>query len=237
MFSLKSYWLKLRLFFPLRSWITVSYRVAQLHQLVRILRGPQGCPWDRKQTLNTMLPYVEEEVRELLHAFVHQDNEEVRDEFGDLLFVLFFLEHLFAQNQHFDLNQSIGSTLQKMVRRHPHVFRMQHTKDKEDIEEVWQKTKQQEREEKAKTKTETPEESKKTPQERALQEMRDIPPKCSALHQALHIGYATKKADFDWSNPQQVWNKVLEELDELKYAINHQTSKHQNAELGDLLFS
>ncbi len=214
--------------FPLFSWknIKAAYRIAQLRQIVSILRGPEGCPWDRKQTLNSILPDLREEVMEAIIAGQHiQDDQgqHFKEELGDVLFLLLFLSQFSEEDGYFTIADATENVIRKMLRRHPHVFGLQFTNDEKEIKKNWEKIKAQERQ--------------NSPQTSEKSILDDIPEILPALHLTQRISEKVANAGFDWENTDEVWKKVHEEIDELKEAIAHQDKKQQEAELGDLLFT
>jgi len=230
--SLKTVWLRVRIRFPFLSIASMKkiYRFAQLYELISILRGPRGCPWDKKQTYRSMIPFLYEEVLECMDAINRNSTKEIQKEFGDILFVVFFIERLLKEEHVSDFSTSIQSVIRKMIFRHPHVFDQSSLESMTEIEEMWKKRKQQEN-------PQTQSQQRENPQTQALSAMKNIPKKLSSLRRAFSIGEYAKTGDFDWTELKEVWNKVHEELDELEEAIEHLDKKEQQNELGDLLFS
>lgn len=117
----------------------------QLSALVTRLRAPDGCPWDRGQTLETFKHYLIEETHELLEALSNNDSEHVREELGDLLFQVLFLTELYQEQQAFGLSEVINGITAKMIRRHPHVFGDKQMKSEEELRRQWQSIKNEEK--------------------------------------------------------------------------------------------
>src|SRR4051794_3143325 len=113
----------------------------QLVQLMTTLRGPQGCPWDRKQTLETLKPFVIEESYEVVDAIDRQDREDLKEELGDFLLQAVFIAELTREEGSFDINDSITAIHDKLVRRHPHVFADVEANDAEQVLVNWEKQK------------------------------------------------------------------------------------------------
>lgn len=238
---------------PVFSWSTLcsAYRYAQLVQTVRILRSRRGCPWDQKQTFADMLPYLQEEVAEVYQAVRQMEQGDpvsFAQETGDLLFVVTFLVVLCEEAGLFALSLPTRSLVEKMVRRHPHVF-SDAPNDLESIRIQWQQIKQQEQQAKSKHPSST------------MPSIFDkLKPSLSILSEAQQIGETVARVGFDWPDVQEVWNKVCEEMEELRIelsprpgftpseapnsrntqlAVSDDTDRRtrQQQELGDLLFT
>ena len=223
--SFSRLWLRLRLRLPFGSWDLFAslYRFAQLVSLVKILRSPQGCPWDRAQDLESMLPFLREEALEALDAAheIVETPQNFQKELGDLFFLLIFLSQICEETKLFSLPQTLKRIVQKMEYRHPHVFGDQRLHETQDIVRMWADRKDQE--------------SRK--EEAAPSILRSIPKLLPALHRAQRIGEKVAQVDFDWPSTDAIWEKIHEEIDELKDAMQHNDKTHTAAELGDLLFS
>lgn len=191
-----------------------------LVELVATLRGPNGCPWDKEQTHESLAPYAIEETYELVDAIESKDDEELKGELGDVLFQVAIHAQLAQERGAFTFEDVAQSINEKLIRRHPHVFG--DTKV-ESIAEIWKNWEQIKKEEKANQK-----EKKKG---------FGIPKGLPSLQAAHKIGDKTHRAEFDWKNAQDVWLKVEEEIDELKIAMKSQDQKEIVHELGDVLFS
>lgn len=121
------------------------YSVESLIRLIHRLRGKNGCPWDRQQTPRTMVRYLTEETGELVEAIENDDPDEVCEELGDVLFQILFVAVLFQEMGHFDLTDIIRLNLEKMIRRHPHVFGNETVNGVEDVKHRWQQIKMEEK--------------------------------------------------------------------------------------------
>jgi len=192
---------------------------SSLVQIVKDLRGPDGCPWDKEQTHQTLTQYAIEEVYELAEAIDKNQTPSIRDELGDLLLQVVLHSEIARQNGNFEIADVIQSISEKMVRRHPHVFS---DVKAESVDQVWQNWQQIKSNEKPKTEKEN---------------QFDIPNTLPALIKAQKIGNKTRAQNFDWKRVQEVIEKVEEELQELKEAIQSSSAQEQQSELGDLLFS
>lgn len=188
-----------------------------LIEVVRSLRGPDGCPWDKEQTHQTLTQYAIEEAFELAEAIDEGSKAALIEELGDLLLQVVLHSEIARQEESFDIYDVINSITEKMVRRHPHVFSDVVAETSEQVIENWQKIKEKEGKSKI--------------------FQFDIPKNIPALIRSQKIGSKTKKFNFDWTHPKQVVEKIEEELQELKEAILLKDTNEQQKELGDLLFS
>ncbi|MCB0357897.1 MAG: nucleoside triphosphate pyrophosphohydrolase, partial [Bdellovibrionales bacterium] len=192
---------------------------ASLTEVVKILRGPDGCPWDKEQTHQTLTQYAIEEAFELAEAIDTGSRDEIIEELGDMLLQVVLHAEIARQSANFDIHDVIESIAEKMVRRHPHVFSDVQAETAEDVIVNWAKIKAEEKKNKRQN------------------ESFDIPKNLPALIRSQKIGHKTKKSNFDWQTSQQVMAKIEEELAELKEALTTQDKPAQQSELGDLLFS
>ncbi len=188
-----------------------------LRDLIARLRGEQGCPWDRKQTLDSLKIYLLEEAYELAEALDRKAGEEVKEELGDLLFQIVFLSHLYEEQGVFDLTQVMNTIYRKMIRRHPHVFGNKNWENAEQVVQGWQDIKAEEK------KGQDPFES--------------IPENLPALLKAHRISQRAAGLGFDWPDMNGVLEKVREEFRELEEAIQENNLPSAREELGDLLFA
>jgi nucleoside triphosphate diphosphatase len=199
----------------------------RLVEIMATLRGPQGCPWDREQTTDTLKPFVLEETYEVLHAIDRHDHAALCEELGDFVFEAVFLAQLESEAGHFTIADSLKSVADKLVRRHPHVFKRHEGEAALDsagqVRTRWEEIKAEEREGSAKPKT----------------LLSGIAPALPALLRAYHIGVRTASVGFDWAIPGEVVEKIQEEVDELREVVNAETTDQHRAEeeMGDLLFS
>jgi tetrapyrrole methylase family protein/MazG family protein len=190
-----------------------------LLEVVKALRGPDGCPWDKEQTHRTLTPYAIEEAHELAEAIEAGTRAEVISELGDLLLQVALHAEIARQSGEFTITDVITSINEKMVRRHPHVFSDGQAADSTEVLKNWAEIK----------KLEKPEDKSR--------EHFDVPMTIPALTRSAKIGSKTKAERFDWSNALEVWPKVEEEVAELKAAIDSGDHLAEEQELGDLLFS
>ncbi|MFZ5586978.1 MAG: nucleoside triphosphate pyrophosphohydrolase [Thermodesulfobacteriota bacterium] len=188
----------------------------RLMALVDRLRAPEGCPWDQKQTPQSVANYLLEEAYEAVEAVQAGSPDEAAGELGDLLFHVVFLAAQYAEAGHFDLTQVIASVEAKMIRRHPHVFGGQRLADAEAVLAQWGRIKAAER----------------GGQAGGL--LDSLPRALPELMLAGRLGQRAKRVGFDWPDARAVWQKVREELAELAAAPDDAAAE---AELGDLLFA
>jgi MazG family protein len=194
--------------------------------LVRRLRGPDGCPWDRKQTPQSLAIYLIEEMYELVDAVTSGDDEAVCEELGDVIFQVLFLSELFAERGAFDLDAVVQRNLAKMIRRHPHVFGDTKVTSTEDIRENWHAIKKEE---------------KKAHQCEAGSLLDSIPASLPALMRSYRVSERAARTGFDWNDLPEVMAKVEEEWNEFKDAaqvVDDEPSRHKAAvEFGDIIFT
>lgn len=192
----------------------------RLVEIIKILRGEGGCPWDREQTLETLKPCLMEETCEVLEA-MEDAGDELKGELGDLLMNIVFQADICEDAGKFNIEDVARGINEKMIRRHPHVFKEKNSNITSDQVLVnWEEIK----------KTEKEHEDRKS----ALD---GVPIYLPALAKAEKIQKKASKVGFDWDNVEDVINKVEEELEELKQAIKNKDSENMKEELGDLLFS
>jgi MazG family protein len=190
--------------------------------LVRLmirLRGPDGCPWDRKQSLADLKAYVIEESYEVLDAIDQDDRAALREELGDLLLQAVFIAEITREEGTFDIYDSITAIHDKLVRRHPHVFGDVEANDAEQVLVNWEKQKQDER--KAENKS----------------VLSGVPQAMPALLKASRLTEKAARVGFDWRRTDDVFDKLDEEIGELREAVAAGDAEHIHEEIGDLLFT
>lgn len=202
----------------------------ELVAVVERLRGPNGCPWDREQNLETLKPMMLEEAYEVLEALDSGDRKEFCSELGDLLLQVVFLSNLTREEGSFGIDEVIQAIQTKMIRRHPHVFGDWQAADSGEVLANWDKIKQAEREEKQEEKGES------QPLDSILEHLPQMP----ALLRAHKISAKVARVGFDWSNIDDIFLKLHEEIEELKEALKtnqeHPAAPEVEQEVGDLLF-
>ncbi len=202
----------------------------RLVEIMETLRGPDGCPWDREQTIDTLKPFVLEETYEVLEAIDRHDHDELRDELGDFVFEAVFLAQLEAEAGRFTIADSLKSVADKLVRRHPHVFARNEAGNALDsadqVRTRWEEIKAQER-------------TSHVGQAKPRSLLSGIAPTLPSLLRAYHIGMRAASVGFDWSRAGDVVDKIDEELGELREAVQAESDDPARAqdEMGDLLFT
>ncbi|OGC36699.1 nucleoside triphosphate pyrophosphohydrolase [candidate division WOR-1 bacterium RIFOXYB2_FULL_48_7] len=188
-----------------------------------VQRLRRECPWDREQTIESLKPYLVEEVYEALQAIDEKDYQKLAGEVGDMLLHVVMLSVFAAETKKFDLDQVIKGISEKMVRRHPHVFARGKAKTKTEVWRKWEKIKSKE--------------GNKT-------SLESIPRSLPALYRADKIQRRAARVGFDWDQVAGAWEKVHEELDEVHALMTNDKSQISKGcrekvkeELGDLLFS
>lgn len=189
--------------------------------LLRRLRAPDGCPWDREQTPRSLLPYLIEEAHEVAHALEAGDDRAAMDELGDLLLHLAFQIVIAEEEGRFDLAAVAGGLIAKMVRRHPHVF-ADAAYAGDGHQALWERMKRAE---------------KAAPSARPPSVLGEMPGGLPALVRAYRIQQKVAAIGFDWQEPGGALEKVREELDETVAAGAEAGSSRLEEEFGDLLFA
>lgn len=198
----------------------------RLEEVVARLRDPHGgCPWDLEQTHQSLVPYVLEEAHEVADAIRHGDDSHLKEELGDLLLQVVLHARIAGEDNRFDLNAVADAISDKLIRRHPHVFAGGEASDSEAVRRSWEAIKAAERGD------QPPSASPLSDQ--LADKVRGQP----ALAGAMTISKKAAKAGFEWDDMAGVWDKVHEELDELKEAVAAGDKAHAQEELGDLLFT
>lgn len=191
-----------------------------LVKLIETLRSEDGCPWDKKQTPKTMSVYLIEEVYELVEALESDDSGDICGELGDVLFHIFFLAAIFHEKKYFTVQDTIQRIIEKMIRRHPHVFGNGRLNSADEVKEQWHKIKLQEKENAAPTSL-----------------LDSVPGALPALMRAFSISERAAKAGFDWEDVSGVMNKLDEEISELKTEMAQDAKDRIEMEYGDVLFT
>lgn len=193
---------------------------SQLYETIKTLRSPEGCPWDKKQTHQSLLPFLFEEANEVGDTIVNNDLKHLKEELGDLLLQILLHARIAEEGGHFTLHDVITILNEKLIRRHPHVFGDQSANDADDVKVLWQSIKDEERKHK---------------------DFKSILDKVANNFPPLLKSYKLQKeaagVGFDWTEIEDVFDKLTEEIDELKEAIRLKNSDEIEHELGDILFS
>tara|TARA_Y100001978_G_scaffold128069_1_gene114332 strand:- start:66 stop:911 length:846 start_codon:yes stop_codon:yes gene_type:complete len=195
--------------------------ITKIRKIIQILRDPiDGCPWDLKQDYNSLAPYSIEEAYELVDAIESNDVKEIRNELGDLLLQVILISQVAEDKGDFNFDDVANGISKKIIRRHPQIFNKDYNEN-DFPHESWEKIKKLEN-------------NKITNTKNTLDQIEiNIP----TLLRSLKIQKKAASLNFDWENETQVFNKIDEEIDELKEAFKLNDKKMIEEELGDLFFS
>ncbi len=191
----------------------------KLLEIVRRLRAPDGCPWDKEQTPKSMIPYLLEETYEAVEAIEEDDTEGLRGELGDMLFLVLLQVQMASEAKKFHLPEVLNAISGKLVRRHPHVFQREPGKPERGVNDIrnnWERIKMA---------------------EGRQSRLEGVPRKLPGLLRAQRIQEKASRVGFDWDELPPVVDKLHEELDELLTAWQDQGPEEVEEELGDVLFS
>ena len=190
--------------------------IAKLLKVMKKLRDPvNGCPWDKKQTMESIIPYTIEEVYEVSEQVYNRNYDKLKEELGDLLFQVIYLSQIASEKKEFNFNDVVENITKKMIFRHPHVFKNRKFKNLKDFKLWW-------------------ENSKNKKQNSILD---TIPVTLPALQEANKIQKKVAAVGFEYNNDFEAIKKVNEELNELKKEIKIKNKKKIREELGDLIFA
>ena len=197
-----------------------KYTMDDLLKIIKILRSPEGCPWDREQTHQSIRSCFIEETYEAVEAIDRCDEVLLKEELGDVLFQVLFHAELAEENGDFDFSDVVDGIAKKMVIRHPHVFGNTVVQDSEEVLVNWDAIKKKTKEQKTHTEV-----------------LKSVSPALPALMRSAKVQQKAAKAGFDWPEVSGAFEKVEEELGEVKQAVSQQDTQACAEELGDLLFS
>ncbi len=194
----------------------------EIVNIIERLRAPGGCPWDRKQTLETLRTPITEEAYELADAITKRDMQDIKEEAGDLLLQVVFVASIAKDLGAFDIQDVVRTICDKLIRRHPHVFGDVVAKDSDEVLRNWEKIKLQERKDKHEN----------------TSILAGVPDGLPPLLKANRIQGKAAHVGFDWpkGSPAPLFAKLDEEINELKEAANENSPEHIADELGDVLF-
>ncbi len=187
----------------------------QLIKIIKKLRAPDGCEWDNVQTSDSLIPYLLEETYEVIEAIETNNSSLLKEELGDLLLHIIFQSEIAEEKKKFKLSDAIQHVSDKLIDRHPHIFN--NNQDESYQKGNWELSKQNEKKRKY--------------------ILDGVPLKLPALTRAKRIQEKAASVGFDWENIDQIFNKVHEEIDELKSAIKKNDNNNIFEEIGDTLFS
>jgi len=194
--------------------------VGRLLEVIDRLRGEGGCPWDREQTLQSLKPYLIEEAYELLEAVDRGDPEHHREELGDVLLQILLHARIRKEEGAFTFNDVAAGLVEKLIRRHPHVFGETEARDSEEVLRNWEAIKAVE-----------------TPKAGRRSVLDGVPRHLPALQKAQRVQSRASRVGFDWSEAEAAFAKVTEETDEVRHAIAAGEAEEIREEIGDLLFA
>jgi len=204
---------------PVQDENLLNHTFPRLKKIIRILRSPEGCPWDREQTHESLRKYMLEEAFEVVAAIEEQDDDHLVEELGDVLLQILLHSQIGEDEGYFNVQDVIRSISDKMIRRHPHVFGSVNVENASEVLKNWEEIKKEER---------------KDDSHSLMNEVSGgLPP----LAKSYDIQKKAAKAGFDWPDSFPVWEKINEELDELKAEVEAGDRLAMEDELGDVLFS
>src|SRR6476620_2450828 len=186
-------------------------------RLVRIMDElREQCPWDKKQTIETLRPLTIEEMYELADSITDGDWPGIKEELGDLMLHIIFYSRIAKEQAQFSIDEMINAVCEKLIARHPHIYGDVQVNDEEDVKRNWEKLKLK---------------------EGKSYVISGVPVSLPALVKAIRLQEKAKQVGFEWDHTEQVWKKVEEELDELQEAVQTKDPDKIEDEFGDVLFS
>jgi tetrapyrrole methylase family protein/MazG family protein len=197
----------------------MSAAFKKLTEIVDTLMGDNGCPWDKVQTRESLKPYLVEETYETLEALDSNNPEEIKEELGDLLYQVLFHAKISEKKNEFNITDVVESISDKMVHRHPHVFKEENLETPEEVVTQWEEIK-----------------SKEKGKENRKSVLDGIPPHLPGLLRAQKLQKKAAKHGFDWDKIDDVFDKLDEEVAEFKEAVLSGKEIEMTAELGDIIF-
>ena len=197
----------------------MSEKFNRLVSIVKRLRSPNGCPWDRKQTLYSLKQNVVEEVFEFIDALDRKDIENIKEELGDMLLHVVFHSVIAEEENLFNIDDVLDNVSEKLIRRHPHVFSNTVANSVDEVLKNWDEIKAKEKISKRK------------------HLLDDIPRGLTPIERAYKLQEKASKIGFDWTNADQCFGKVVEEFEELKGAQKEKNKDKVKHEIGDMIFA
>lgn len=183
----------------------------------------EKCPWDKKQTIQSLRQMTIEETYELADAILDENWNDIKEELGDLMLHIVFYAKIAAEKEKFNIDDVIHTVIDKLIKRHPHVYATEETysdlktvKNEEDVKLNWEKIKLK---------------------EGKASVLSGVPVSLPGLVKAMRLQEKAKQVGFEWENKEDVWNKIKEEMSELQEAVENGTQEMREEELGDVLFS
>jgi len=197
-----------------------SGKLERLIDIMKLLRSREGCPWDREQTHESLKKYLIEETYEYLEVVDLGDKSRMCEELGDVLLQIVFHARIAEENGDFNIEDVINGVCDKMIHRHPHVFGNENAETSGEVLKKWEEIKKQE---------------KGTVNQTSV--LQDVPNNLPALMRSFKVQQKAAQVGFDWTNPEDVFAKIREEIDELEAEFKKNSSSGMEDELGDVLFS
>jgi len=189
----------------------------ELIRIVKKLRAPDGCPWDRDQTNESLLPYFLEEAYEVIESVDAKDWKTLKEEIGDIFLHMVFQADLMEEKEEFSIDETLDGINQKLIRRHSHVFGDKEADAAKSAKQNWEEVKHKEKKRKSR--------------------LDGVPTNLPALVRAQRLQEKASYAGFDWDMVEQVWDKVHEEILEVKEAQTEGAKEHIEEEIGDVIFA
>jgi XTP/dITP diphosphohydrolase len=191
--------------------------LVQFERLLNIMDElREKCPWDKKQTMETLRHLTVEETFELSDSIMDGNLNEIKKELGDILLHIVFYSKIGSEKNAFTMSDVLSSLCEKLIFRHPHIYGDVVVSGEEEVKENWEKLKLKEGNKSV---------------------LEGVPKSLPSLLKAVRIQDKARSAGFDWDNKEQVWEKVLEELNELKHEVENNNKEKMEEELGDVIFS
>jgi len=176
----------------------------------------EQCPWDRKQTMESLRNLTIEETYELADAILEDDMQEIKEEIGDIMLHMVFYAKIADEKKAFNITDSLNAVCDKLINRHPHIYGDVKVNDEEDVKRNWEQLKLKE--------------GKKSV-------LSGVPKSLPAMVKAYRMQEKTGQVGFEWENSEQVWEKVEEEIGEFKESLAQGSKSQQEDEFGDILFA
>lgn len=205
--------------------------ISRVMEIIRTLRGENGCAWDRKQTPLTMWKCLAEEMYELRDAIVNRDDENACEEMGDVLFQILFIMEIFHEQKRVPFEMVVDTIAKKMIRRHPHVYGRARVESEADLLNQWEAIKAEEKNKRCR------DGEKKQTKDGAVSALDSVPKGMPGLMRAMQVSKAAVKQGFDWENIHGVMETVKEEISEFEAALEEKDTEGAMLEFGDILFT
>ena len=200
-----------------KSGSEINVKLQELVNIVKTLRSPEGCEWDKAQTTSSLIPFFIEEVYELIEGIDNKDNKNIREELGDVLLHIVFQSQIASEEMDFNINNVIDDLNIKLIDRHPHIFKNLEEKTISSEMKSWEKQKQK--------------------QKGRISRLDGVPDILPSIVSSQRIQDKASSAGFDWDKTSEVWEKLDEELKELKEAQLQNNFDNVEEEIGDVLFT